>query len=204
MERFNRTLKDKMWRYFTHVGNYRWVDVLQDFVRAYNNAPHRSLNKGRLAPAQVTIENVDMLRRKHEAVPPQKVTQRNPSSMPKLKVGDYVRLLKAKRHFDKGYLPNWTEEVFQVVKVITKFKPTQYKVQDWSRHTIEGSFYRGELQKVSKPETFMIEAIVRQRRRRADGETEYLVKWYGYPPEFNTWEVLDKQLVNVIRRRLRR
>ena len=208
VERFNRTLKEKMWRYFTHVGNYRWIDVLQDFVRAYNNAPHRSLDNGRLTPVQASDHRyVERLRQKHESKPPQRVTMRNPSSLPKLAIGDYVRLSKAKKHFDKGYLPNWTEEVFQVVKIISKFKPIQYKVQDWSRNVIDGSFYRGELQKVSKPETFMIESIVRQRTRRqgqAAAVTEYLVKWYGYAPEFNTWEVLDKQTVDVIRRRQRR
>ena len=208
VERFNRTLKEKMWRYFTHVGNYRWIDVLQDFVRAYNNAPHRSLNKGRLTPTEASQNrNVGMLRRKQERMEPQSVTRRNPSLLPKLAVGDYVRLSKAKKVFDKGYLPNWTEEVFQVVRIIKKFKPIQYKVQDWSRNVIDGSFYRGELQKVSKPETFMIESIVRQRTRRPRGGraavTEYLVKWFGYGPEANTWEVLDKQIVDVVRRRQR-
>src|SRR5271156_3372219 len=28
VERFNRTLKTRMWRYFTHRGRYRWLDVL--------------------------------------------------------------------------------------------------------------------------------------------------------------------------------
>ena len=209
VERFNRTLKEKMWRYFTHVGNYRWIDVLQDFVRAYNNAPHRSLANGRLTPAQaIENRNVAMLRQRQERMGPQSVTRRQPSLLPELKVGDYVRLSKAKKHFDKGYLPNWTEEVFQVVRVIKKFKPIQYKVQDWTRSIIDGSFYRGELQKVNKPETFMIESIVRQRTRRrqrgAPAVTEYLVKWYGYGPEANTWEMLDRQIVDVIRRRQRR
>ena len=49
-ERWNRTLKEKMWRYFTHTGSYRWVDVLQDLVSAYNDAQHRSLNGGKMTP----------------------------------------------------------------------------------------------------------------------------------------------------------
>jgi IS30 family transposase len=32
VERFNRTLKTKMWRYFTRTGSYRWIDVLPDLL----------------------------------------------------------------------------------------------------------------------------------------------------------------------------
>jgi len=27
VERFNRTLKNDMWRQFTHNGNYKWIDL---------------------------------------------------------------------------------------------------------------------------------------------------------------------------------
>jgi transposase InsO family protein len=195
-ERFNRTLKDKMWRYFTHVGNYRWVEVLQDFVSAYNNAPHRSLYG--LAPNQVDEENMHELWLIQEGLAPAQVTRRNPV-LPELHVGDYVRLSKAKRVFAKGYLPSWTEEIFQVIQVIDKFQPVEYKVQDYGGNLIEGSFYRAELQKVAKPQTYMIEAILGERKR-AGGKIEYLVKWLGYSSEFNTWEHLDKQTVKIIKR----
>ena len=41
VERFNRALKTRMWRYFTKKQTLRYVDVLQDFVRSYNNTYHR-------------------------------------------------------------------------------------------------------------------------------------------------------------------
>ena len=44
VERFNRTLKEKMWRYFSYKHHYRWVDVLQDFIKSYNNSYHRIYN----------------------------------------------------------------------------------------------------------------------------------------------------------------
>jgi len=43
VERFNRTLKTKMYRYFTHANTRRYVDVLDDFVHSYNNTYHRSI-----------------------------------------------------------------------------------------------------------------------------------------------------------------
>ena len=39
VERFNRTLKTRMWRYFTKHQTWRYIDVLQDFVQSYINTP---------------------------------------------------------------------------------------------------------------------------------------------------------------------
>ena len=39
VERINRTLKTRMWRYFTKHQTRRYIDVLQDLVRSYNNTP---------------------------------------------------------------------------------------------------------------------------------------------------------------------
>ena len=43
VERFNRTLKSRMYKYFTAENSHRYVDVLQDLVRGYNNSKHRSI-----------------------------------------------------------------------------------------------------------------------------------------------------------------
>jgi transposase InsO family protein len=76
-ERFNRTLKTKMWRYFTHTGNYRWVDVLPD-LSSYNNSVHRSIG---VAPINVTNENEHELWLRQERKGPQRVTQREPTTV---------------------------------------------------------------------------------------------------------------------------
>ena len=39
MERFNRTLKKRMWRYLTKHQTWRYIDVLQDSVHSYNKTP---------------------------------------------------------------------------------------------------------------------------------------------------------------------
>ena len=36
---------------------------------------------------------------------------------PKFKIGDIVRISKYKNIFAKGYVPNWSEEVFVIKKV---------------------------------------------------------------------------------------
>jgi hypothetical protein len=60
-----------------------------------------------------------------------------------------VRLSNAKRTFKKGYLPNWTEELFTVVKCI-ETRPPVYLVKDDHGEILEGTFYAEETQKVIK------------------------------------------------------
>ena len=66
---------------------------------------------------------------------------------PKFEIGDKVRISKYKRSvFDKGYTPNWTEEIFVIDRVIPT-RPITYSIVDLVGETIEGTFYEQELQK---------------------------------------------------------
>ena len=77
----------------------------------------------------------------------------------KLKVGDKVRISKTRRTFDKGNLPNWTEEIFSESKTIATTPPT-YKLVDYGEE-VKGSFYDKELQRVNKKdEIYKVEKIL--------------------------------------------
>ena len=109
---------------------------------------------------------------------------------PKFSIGDKVRISKYKRKvFDKGYTPNWTEEVFVIDKV-NFTKPVTYNVVDLLGEKVEGSFYEKELQ-LAKQQTFRIEKVV----RRDNKKKKALVKWKGYSDKFNSW-VSFKDLVD--------
>ena len=45
VERFNRTLKQNMWRQFTVTNNRKWVDMLPVLLKQYNNTKHTPNNK---------------------------------------------------------------------------------------------------------------------------------------------------------------
>ena len=83
-------------------------------------------------------------------------------TLPKLKVGDRVRLNKIFRQFKKSYLPGWTEEVFVVARVLSGVVPT-YKIHEWDGTPIEGTFYAEDVQKVNvkDDDLFQIEKIVK-------------------------------------------
>ena len=181
VERFNRTLKTRMWRYFTKTQSVRYVDVLQAFMRSYNDTYHRSIG---MAPSEVTSTNQETVWQRlygHESV-----------GTPKFRVGNRVRISKAKRHFEKGYMANWTEELFTIVDA-HRSDPPVYRLADCHGDKLDGTFYEPELQKVVVPKgkTYRVESILRWRNKRR----EVLVKWSGYPTSFDSW-IDAKTLVN--------
>ena len=110
---------------------------------------------------------------------------------PKFATGDKVRISKYKRAvFDKGYTPNWSEEMFVVNRVIPT-RPITYSIVDLMGEAIEGSFYEQELQK-AKQETFRIEKVL----KRDDKNKKALVSWSGNPDKFNSW-ISFKDLENI-------
>ena len=67
---------------------------------------------------------------------------------PKFKVGNRVRISKHKNIFAKGYMPNWSEEVF-ISSKIKNTVPQIYVINDLNGEEITGTFYEKELQKTN-------------------------------------------------------
>jgi len=59
VERFNRTLKMKMFRYLTFKNTKRYVDILAHLLHSYNNTYHRSIG---MTPSEVNEDNEDEVR----------------------------------------------------------------------------------------------------------------------------------------------
>ena len=163
VERFNKTLKDRMWRYFTKVQTWRYIDVLPDLVRTYNDTRHRSLG---MAPSQVTARNQEKVW--------QRLSGHDGKGVPKLNVSDRVRISKYKGTFEKGYETNWSEEVFTVHEVHPS-EPPVYRLRDDLGDVLEGTFYELELQKVviASDKVFRVEAVL--ERRKVGSRTNALV-----------------------------
>ena len=98
---------------------------------------------------------------------------------PKFKVGDYVRISKYKNIFAKGYMPNWSEEVF-VVNKIKNTVPWTYVINYLNGEEITGTFYENELQKTNQKE-FSIGKLIKRKRDKL------YVKWKGYDNSFSSW-----------------
>lgn len=175
VERFNRTLKTKMWKYFTYKNTHRYMDVLKDLVHSYNHTHHRSIG---MTPVSVSLENEEFVRKRLYG-------QKKKPMIWKYKVGDKVRISKTRIAFKKGYLPSWTDELFTIFARIPS-DPITYEITDLSGEKVKGKFYEQELQKILKEDdVYKIEKIIKTRKLR--GKTEYYVKWKGYNDSFNSW-----------------
>ena len=180
VERWNRTLKSKIWKYFTSKNTYKWLEVLPKIVHAYNHHKHRII---KMRPVDVTTENAMIVWERLYGK-----DERNKRTIKNINAGDMVRISKVKGQFEKGYLPNWSREEFFVNKINDKFLPSMVTLKDHHGETIEGNFYKDEIQKISRDaddDVYEVEKVLRQKRK--DGEIWYLVKWLGYDNTFNSW-----------------
>uniref|UniRef100_A0A914QTF2 Chromo domain-containing protein n=1 Tax=Panagrolaimus davidi TaxID=227884 RepID=A0A914QTF2_9BILA len=99
---------------------------------------------------------------------------------PKFKVGDHVRIALKKSVFDRGYLNNYTDEIFQIVTV-QRTNPPTYVVRHENGDIVKGKIYEKQLIKTIKntETTYRVERVIRQKRQ--DGKKHYYVKFMGFP-----------------------
>lgn len=174
-ERAIRTIKNLLYKDFSLRGKYKWTDILQEVTSKYNNSPHSAI--GGINPSKVNKSNEKKILKSFYS---------HPKLIPKyrFKVGDIVRISKYKHIFSKGYTPNWTTELFKVVKInITN--PVTYQLEDSTGQPILGGFYEQELQKTKHKDVFLVEKILRRKQNKL------YVQWLGLSKEHNSW--INKQ-----------
>lgn len=170
VERFNRTLRTKLNRYFTHTGKKVWYNVLESIVKTYNNTPHRGIDNK--APASVK-NTYELWEHQQKSLPVPKDSN--------IRIGDYCRISRNSGgpFTNKNFDQNWSEEIFRVVGVDKRDFPIMYNLQDLKGEDIAGKFYKQELQVIDElPQTYRIEKILATKGKGV--HKQYYVKWYGY------------------------
>ena len=185
-ERFNRTLRSRIYRYLFHNNTHKYIDVLQKIVDGYNNSFHRAI---KMRPIDVTSEN--QLRARINV---RKTYKISPHHKKPIDEGKFVRIARKKGIFEKGATTNWTEEIFKINK--RKKTPIKYiyKLVDQDGEPITSIFYPEEVNEVKEKELYKIEKVLKTRKNPTTKKQEYFVKWVGYPSKFNSW-VQDLQNV---------
>ena len=98
----------------TPISKNVYIDMLDDIVNKYNNTIHKTI---KMKPIDVT--NDSYVEYNEDS------NKRNP----KFEAGYRVRIPKYKNIFAKGYVPNWSEEVF-IVNGIKNTVPWTYTIND--------------------------------------------------------------------------
>ena len=116
IERFNRTLKERIERHMTEHHNKIWIDAVTPITNNYNHTVHSSTG---FAPADVNFENADKIRKKLYG---DKISKEC-----KLKIGDIVRIPTSKNIFAKSYTANWSKELYTISTVESSFGSCWYR-----------------------------------------------------------------------------
>ena len=123
----------------------KYINVPQKLRYLYNNSRYQSIG---MKPADMNRDNESIVWQWLY------VDKSTASIKYKFNIGDQVRISKARRTFEKGCLPNWTEEVFIITQRIPR-PPHVYKIADCHGEELEGIFYERELQRLRKELTFI-------------------------------------------------
>ena len=95
-------MKNKIFKHTTATLKNVYCDVLDDIVNKYNNTIHRTIK----------IKHIDVTDDSFA-----EYNEESNKKNPKFKVGDHVRICKYKNIFAKGYVPNWSKEMFVINKI---------------------------------------------------------------------------------------
>lgn len=172
VERVNRTLKSLMWKKFSFQGSYKWLNLLPQIVKQYNNTRHRTTG---MKPTEVKTKHEQKLLNTVYS----KIKAVNLKTQ-KFFVGDNVRISKHREAFTKGYTPNWSNEIF-TVREVQFTNPLTYTLRDSTGKDILGGFYGEELQSVKHPDIYLVEKVLKRNKDMV------YVKWLGMDKTHNSW-----------------
>ena len=201
VERVNRTLKGRIFRYMTQVRSRRYIDKLQDFVRSYNTSYHSAIQ---MTPTEADLPaNESRIRRalgvyysKREMGSSTKGSRNRKQRKikPKFKVGDPVRITKFRHAFSRGFHAIFKNETFRILSIDRRHPRVMYTLTNYdsSEEPIQAQFYENELTRQNIPLVHnTIKRILPQTRvnKKRGGVQQHLVEWKD-PKKRNSW--LDK------------
>jgi hypothetical protein len=183
VERANRTIKERLYKYFSENNTTTWTTIIDKIVNNINNSVNRTIG---VKPNSVDYNNAqDILENVFN-------NDNSASVKNKFNLDDIVRISKEKGKFDKGYYPNYTDELFKISKV-NKSNPPSYRIEDLKGNEIKGIFYEPGLVLTTESTTYRIAEILKTRKNK--GIKEFFVKWIGFSDDHNSW-IKETDLVN--------
>lgn len=181
-----KTLKQRLYREFALRGTTRYLEWLPEIVEDYNNTVHSTI-KTKPVLAVLPRNEKKILRKVYSK-------QRPFAKRILFKPGDFVRISRFKRTFQKGYELTFSNEIFKVTAVNRKFPPV-YAIESLEKEPILGTFYTEELQRVSD-ETMGVYLVRKvSKPRKSDGKVK--VYWADMPDNKATWENPENVLPDV-------
>ena len=132
VERVQRTLREKRNYYFTFKNSYRYIDVLQKFVKAYNNTVHSTTGT---APSKCNDpDNLTIWKRMSAK------RLRIRSVKAKFSVGQHVKIRKGELKFAKASQQNFSTEIFGLVRSFIELQDPSTNSKIWTKPRFMDNF----------------------------------------------------------------
>jgi transposase InsO family protein len=181
-ERLIRTLKGKIYRFFTANQTKRYIDNLDDIVDSYLNTVHSST---KMKPIDITEKNSQDVYEKLYL--PQQVAEESKPVKYQYEIDDKVHMAMDRSVFHKAYKETYFQEIFQIYRR-TPTHPPRYKLRDLLRNVIKGTFYEQQLTKIAYDYTGGLQRVEKVLRYRVgENGREALIRWKGYSTKYDTW-----------------
>ena len=189
-ERFIRTLKEKIWRYFRLKGVAKWDSILPKIVDSYNDTPHSSI---KMRPKDVDNANSHIV---FNTLFPNAVVKKKP----KLSLGDIVKFSKTFKTMQKSYEGRYSLSSYRIKDI--KYPPggdlPMYRLEEaYSGKAFDGTrpywWYEQDLQKVDK-KTYASAATMYDIDVIKSKGKHSLIQFLDYPDDKQEW-VLTSSLI---------
>jgi hypothetical protein len=180
VERFNRTIKNYLRKYFTAYNTYKWINVIDDIVENYNNSYHSGI---KTSPNQITNEQIERIYTDN--------IQYNSYLKDRLniKIGDLVRTLNSKHIFEKEG-EKYSTVVYEVVGIIGN----KYEIKNIKTNNILQKKYGiYELSKIS-------ETIEKFDNKKNNKNKQQILKDYKTNLKLQKEGLDKKNIISSIRR----
>jgi hypothetical protein len=170
VERFNRTMKEAFNKRFYARLTTNYHNFLPAFIKEYNDTVHSSTKE---TPDNLYNRQMDSK---------ETTKEKKPDEL-KYDIGDYVRISKVKRTFEKGYTERYSHEAYKIRNIDDRTTPILYELEDLKGESIDGKFYAQELLKTKIPFVKLIDKIVKQKTENK--KKYYLVSYVGWDKKFD-------------------
>ena len=182
VERFNLTIQRLLYKMMDQANTFRWVDLLDSAMAIYLNRTHRTIKMSPLEAekeeSSLTLRRIYFEKYLHAA---------NKRQKPKFEVGDTVRIFKERGQFHRGYMEDFSEEVFEISHIDTTLPLPRYKLKEYDGNHITGSFFQNELVGYKPSDFYKIDILDERGKGK---KKEVLVSYRGYPSQYNEWKLL--------------
>ena len=137
VERFNLTIQRLLYKMMNQKNTLKWVTLLDSAMQIYLNQTHRTI---KMTPLEAEKnENATRLRKIYFE---RYSKAGGKKQKPKFKIGDTVRIFNERGQFHRGYMEDFSEEVFTISEIDTKLPVTRYKLKEYDGNEIIGSFFK--------------------------------------------------------------